>query len=68
MTAGIWPVQLISDNPVLANDLALLFMLTSSAYGVILLVHELTGNRLGAFTGAVLRHAPACGPTSVSCT
>src|SRR5678815_73900 len=53
MTFGIWPAQLVSDNPVLADNVALLFTLALSAYGVMLLVHELTGSRLGALTGAV---------------
>ncbi|HWP66358.1 MAG TPA: hypothetical protein VNO26_10640, partial [Candidatus Limnocylindria bacterium] len=54
MTPLVWPVQVVWDNPVLTNNLALLAVLALNAYGVVLLVHELTGSLLAALAGAAL--------------
>lgn len=47
----VWPAQALWDDPVLTNNLALLVALAGSAYGVILLVHEL-GRSMGAAVAA----------------
>jgi hypothetical protein len=54
ITLPVWPVQAIWDNPVLTSNIALLFTLTVSAYGVTLLVHELTGSIAAALVAATL--------------
>lgn len=54
MTALVWPAQVLWDNPVLTDNLALLATITLNAYGVLLLVHELTGSAVAAVAGAAL--------------
>jgi hypothetical protein len=54
VTMPIWPVQLAWNNPVLSCNLALLFVLALSAYGVLLLIHELTNSAVAAGVGAAL--------------
>jgi hypothetical protein len=54
VTAAVWPVQALWNNPVLTDNVALLFTLAMSAYGVLLLVHELTGSGAAALAGGAL--------------
>jgi hypothetical protein len=54
VTIPVWPAQAIWQNPVLTSNLALLFTLALSAYGVLLLVHELTGSLGAALVAATL--------------
>ena len=50
----VWPVHTLWSNPVLTANLALLVALVASAYGVQLLVHELTGSAAAAVVAATL--------------
>ncbi|HWP64907.1 MAG TPA: discoidin domain-containing protein [Candidatus Limnocylindria bacterium] len=54
LTLPVWPVHAAWKNPVLTSNLALLVALAVSAYGVQLLVIELTGSRAAAAVAAVL--------------
>lgn len=55
----VWPVQAHWHDPVLTNNVALLVTIALSAYGVILLVHELCGSLVAALVAALLAvHAP----------
>ncbi|HEX6131536.1 MAG TPA: hypothetical protein VF044_07370 [Actinomycetota bacterium] len=51
---AVWPVQVLWDDPVLTNNVALLFTIALSTYGVVLLVHELTGSLASALVAALL--------------
>jgi len=59
LAVPIAPVQALSDDPVLAYNVAMLFAIALSAWGVALLVHELTGSAAAAVVGAALAtHSP----------
>jgi F5/8 type C domain len=50
----VWPVQALWGNPVLTDNVALLLSFVLGAYGVVLLVHELSGSALAAVVSATL--------------
>jgi hypothetical protein len=53
MAIVVWPLQVLWNDPILTNNIALLMTIALSGYGVMLLVHELTDSVGGAIVGAV---------------